>query len=452
MQDSPARYELTPHGSFRTHTLRHPSGERHTVTMLPVHTDHVKFGEAVEDPPVPPVDNSMGWEAAAKLRRRRSTDRKIWKKMKCSKCGHDLGFGFERMAESSSENKPREFTGFFPYAVGPASAPELYPKLPKLQLMMKFLAFAQKGLAQLSQREIADVAVDGRALVLFEDPVSSFIEYLNHGTLLAAKQLLPPSQEAGQRALTVSFREGSPKEVLRADVQAAIEHGMPAVQQQPLLDLLNKAMLIILVKDVAPTELDNHPTATLMWHPGADAQDVNMTVIPSNLGQQNKAAGEGQFRSGKPILVESEIHAPVVSGEPREGCTELVGPSERWVNKVVVVDRGLCTFVTKLHFVQAAGAKAVIVRNTVSEPSLVMGSDPNHKDWEADLTIPGLMLTTEHGKLLHDNPGTLVSIVVTPPAEPTNPVTSTSAPETPDSSKGGQESAQEPRSAQLADP
>lgn len=433
-----SHYQVTAHGTMLVHKLKDPHSKSHELTMLPAHTDHLKFGQGVEDT-------------------QSAHDPKVWKSMSCGKCGHSLGFGFER--HEHSKMSPTHFHGFFPEAVTPMSSPELYPKLSKIEFMMKFLGFTQQSLGRLSQPEIASVAVDGRALVLFEDPVAGFIEYLNHGTLLGAKQLLPPSQQATLESDLVSWPEKSPQGLLRSQIQEAIEQGLSPVQQQPLLDLLNKGMLVVLVKDLDNSNeaMGEHPSGALTLHPLDGSSAVNMSCMPSSLGQQNRVAGEGQFRDGKPILVPVAVRGELAIAEPREGCTALVGPRERWAGKVVLLERGLCTFVVKMHFAQQAGASATIVRNTVKgEPSLVMGSDPNHDDWEADLTVPAAMISEADGQVILDNPGSQVSLTVTPPEDsstvlqPEQPPAATEAAQHTDDVQQREAAQQEAEAAQQA--
>ena len=196
-------------------------------------------------------------------------------------------------------------------------------------------------------------------------------------------------------------------------------------------------MLVILVKDLATDEgMNDHPAASLLWHPPGDTPPIDIAAIPSNLGSQNLDMNEHGDQ-----LVKVHVNSTVVFAEPQQACSELVGPNhdqEYWKAKVVLVDRGGCTFVVKMHYAQEAGASAVIVRNTVAgEGPIVMvagmhvslhnytnrigvqGPDPGHAAWEAQLTIPSVMVSSDHGNMLSDNLGTVVTLEITPP--PTSP-------------------------------
>jgi hypothetical protein len=72
-------------------------------------------------------------------------------------------------------------------------------------------------------------------------------------------------------------------------------------------------------------------------------------------------------------------------------CGPVANPAELR-RKIAVVDRGACTFVTKVLNAQAAGARAVIVVDNVAggPPPALGGTDPT-------VTIPSVRITKEHG-------------------------------------------------------
>ena len=84
-------------------------------------------------------------------------------------------------------------------------------------------------------------------------------------------------------------------------------------------------------------------------------------------------------------------------------CNDLALPAVH--GNVALVARGGCTFVVKVHMAQLAGAIGVIVYNNVwGEEALSMGSDPEHANAEAAITIPSTMVSMKDGILLRCNP------------------------------------------------
>ena len=106
---------------------------------------------------------------------------------------------------------------------------------------------------------------------------------------------------------------------------------------------------------------------------------------------QGSAAGFG------PSLSETGLTADVVladdgSGTTSDACQALANASEV-AGRIALVDRGTCTFVTKVRNCQTAGAVAVIVANNVAGGTFAMGGDGT----QADIVIPSLMITQGDG-------------------------------------------------------
>lgn len=81
------------------------------------------------------------------------------------------------------------------------------------------------------------------------------------------------------------------------------------------------------------------------------------------------------------------------SSLPTEACNALINNTA--VNgKIVVVERGNCTFVSKVLNAQAAGAIAVLVVNNVVGPPITLGGD------DLTVTIPSVMVSKEEGALI----------------------------------------------------
>ncbi|MGZ8440063.1 MAG: PA domain-containing protein, partial [Candidatus Deferrimicrobiaceae bacterium] len=78
------------------------------------------------------------------------------------------------------------------------------------------------------------------------------------------------------------------------------------------------------------------------------------------------------------------------------GCNPLTGANALAANgNIVLIDRGVCSFVTKVKNAQNAGAKGVVIaeNGTNSPPSGLGGSDPT-------ITIPSVMITQADGNTL----------------------------------------------------
>jgi len=104
---------------------------------------------------------------------------------------------------------------------------------------------------------------------------------------------------------------------------------------------------------------------------------------------------------GESLVTTGPITAEVVyvddgfvgSGTVHDGCEPFGGVSE----KIALIDRGLCTFVTKVKNAQNAGALAVIVVNNVAGFPIAMGgSDPT-------IVIPSVMVSLADGDLFKPN-------------------------------------------------
>eukprot|EP00658_Telonema_sp_P-2_P057108 TRINITY_DN45571_c0_g1_i2.p1 TRINITY_DN45571_c0_g1~~TRINITY_DN45571_c0_g1_i2.p1 ORF type:complete len:251 (+),score=57.22 TRINITY_DN45571_c0_g1_i2:114-866(+) len=210
-------------------------------------------------------------------------------------------------------------------------------------------------------------------------------------------------RQTPDRFNVVDWPDGTPQARFQERLAKSIAEGLPSIQQQPLLQLLNKGMLLILLKDLEVEEsIDEYPAAELLWYPPAGDPAVSMAAVASHLGRQNSHAQEG-----------FSVEAQVVRADPPEGCSALRGPAEAWAGKAVVMDRGKCTFVTKMHTAQMAGARVAFVRNTVvGEGPLVMGSDPEHPDWEDGLEITAAMVGADHGDLLAANPESKIRLMI----------------------------------------
>jgi Zn-dependent metalloprotease len=124
----------------------------------------------------------------------------------------------------------------------------------------------------------------------------------------------------------------------------------------------------------------------------------------------------GVYSAGKALFgpsVETPVEGAVVVAEDAandtgpatsDACTTILNP-EALRGRIALVDRGVCTFVSKVKNAQAAGASGVIVVNNQGNGLVNMAGD------DATITIPSLFLAQEDGDTLRRGlvPGPLVT-------------------------------------------
>ncbi|KAK9815904.1 hypothetical protein WJX72_011677 [[Myrmecia] bisecta] len=107
--------------------------------------------------------------------------------------------------------------------------------------------------------------------------------------------------------------------------------------------------------------------------PGSNADGVAYRVMLASFG---------------PLMtkfVNSQSTTRLVAGWPADGCSPLSRPSTL-KGKVVLLQRGNCTFTTKVGIAQAAGATAVVITNNVDTGFVQMPLDDTYKG--PAITIP----------------------------------------------------------------
>lgn len=88
------------------------------------------------------------------------------------------------------------------------------------------------------------------------------------------------------------------------------------------------------------------------------------------------------------IVVASDGVAAAGGGTPTDGCEPITAPVS---GKIALVDRGLCSFAVKAKNAQLAGAKGVIIANTLGRASF----DPGGTD--TTITIPTIGISNADG-------------------------------------------------------
>ena len=93
----------------------------------------------------------------------------------------------------------------------------------------------------------------------------------------------------------------------------------------------------------------------------------------------------------------------LVWGWTLDGCGPLSPAGDQYVEKVVIFERGACSFVKKVHAAQEAGAAGVIIVNNDVSELFMMGGDGT--DNQRAVRIPALMVSKESGGELRSNAG-----------------------------------------------
>lgn len=110
-------------------------------------------------------------------------------------------------------------------------------------------------------------------------------------------------------------------------------------------------------------------------------------------------AGPSHF--SKELSGEEFIQEKLVYAEPFRLCSKLKNPPEQLKDKIMVIERGDCTFVDKARRAQEAGAKAVIVTDNVpgssadDQPMFAMSGDGVD-----DVKIPVVFIFSVEANLL----------------------------------------------------
>lgn len=106
-------------------------------------------------------------------------------------------------------------------------------------------------------------------------------------------------------------------------------------------------------------------------------------------------AGFGPLLPSTPIT-EDLVLVQDDAAPASDGCEDLVNASAI-AGKIAVVDRGTCTFVSKVLQLQDAGALAVVVINNVGGAPITMGGSD-----DGEIDIPAVMVSMADGQLLKD--------------------------------------------------
>ena len=140
-----------------------------------------------------------------------------------------------------------------------------------------------------------------------------------------------------------------------------------------------------------PEDGSNPRMQMFLWASSSQLFNVNS---PSSIAGY-KAASEGGVSANNAIADKGPITADVdlyATSGLNDGCTTSISPA--LVGKVALIDRGTCSFTTKIKNAQNAGAVAVIIINNIpGNPFRMTGTDNT-------ITIPSIMITQIDGGTL----------------------------------------------------
>lgn len=108
------------------------------------------------------------------------------------------------------------------------------------------------------------------------------------------------------------------------------------------------------------------------------------------------AASEAAFG---PALDDAGVTANLAATTPANGCTAV---AENLAGKIALIDRGTCSFKTKVRNAQLKGATGVLIANNVAGFPFTMGDDGTITD---PVTIPSMLTTQAIGGALRTNLG-----------------------------------------------
>lgn len=118
-------------------------------------------------------------------------------------------------------------------------------------------------------------------------------------------------------------------------------------------------------------------------------------------------AGGANFNPTPPISATADVELAddgddSGGGSVTDACEPLVGFT---AGRIALIDRGNCTFVSKVKRAQNAGAVGVIVVNTADNTFNMSGSDPS-------ITVPSVMVSSSDGQTIEDHLGTGVTATI----------------------------------------
>ncbi len=138
----------------------------------------------------------------------------------------------------------------------------------------------------------------------------------------------------------------------------------------------------------APSTGEGVLAVAATWHDG-------MAFLALRVDEPQDVAGDyiASSASFGPSLTAEGVSGQLMAAQPVDACADL-GNAAALSGKVALIERGDCTFVSKIRRVQDAGAIGAVVINNEPGWAIQMGGTGS------DLTIPSLMIAQDDGVLL----------------------------------------------------
>ncbi len=207
--------------------------------------------------------------------------------------------------------------------------------------------------------------------------------FIHHGGGAFSHDIIAAVEKAvadGMDVISLSLGGGvqGPHDTLSEAINAAVDAGTIAV-----IAAGNAGPGILTVE--SPGNAANAITV-------AASSDPHYAGIPVDFSGHHITALEGDFAGFDPAVT-----AVTSATTPNTGCTAI---SEDLTGKIAVIDRGACTFGTKISNAEAAGAVGVLIVNSVAGDPIIMGGDGIHFP-----RIPAAMVSEADGAVLKANLG-----------------------------------------------
>lgn len=145
------------------------------------------------------------------------------------------------------------------------------------------------------------------------------------------------------------------------------------------------------------------------WVVSVAASGFSIDALKVNAGLANNQLSAVEGSVAKPLDVTGAVTADIGVAEPLAGCTALTNPAAV-AGKIVLIQRGGCTFAEKLQQAQDAGAAGMLVYNNVADGKPGMGGQL------AGANIPALGITLADGTAIKAavDGGTTVNVTFDP--------------------------------------
>jgi PKD repeat protein len=143
-----------------------------------------------------------------------------------------------------------------------------------------------------------------------------------------------------------------------------------------------------------PPDGSNPRMQMYLWNQTQQAGNFLNIDSPSNIAGSYTSA-DATFGPGLPAIpISAPIELLVDNTSPvNDGCETIINGAQL-SGKIVLIDRGLCSFAIKVEAAQNAGALAVIIINNIAGAPFQMGGT------SATITIPSIMISQSDGNLI----------------------------------------------------